>query len=113
MCNQEWHGEEKIAKQFERVSISHETIARLIENIDNFLVDKISDIIKNSTYFSIALDESTDISNTSQLLIFIRALDQDFNVSEELLKLASLHETTKGIDIFNEVNNLISIHVGF
>lgn len=34
--------------------------------------------------FSIALDESTDISDTAQLAIFIREVDVDFNITEEL-----------------------------
>ena len=57
--------------------------------------------------------ESTDISHTSQLMIFIRVVDQYFNVSEELLKLVFLHETIKCVDIFNKLNNMISIHGGF
>lgn len=54
-------------------------------------------------YFSLCLDESTDISDVSQLCIFVRCIQNDFSISEELLSLASLHDTTRGIDIFNAV----------
>lgn len=106
-------GDDKMAKQFESISLSHQTVARRILNMDTFLVEKLADIVKNCIYFSIALDESTDISHTSQMLIFVRTVDVDFNVSEELLKLASLHSTTKGVDIYEELKNVVCMYGGF
>jgi hypothetical protein len=44
--------------------------------------------------FSIALDDSTDASDTAQLAIFIRGVDADFNITEELLALQPLKGTT-------------------
>jgi hypothetical protein len=51
-------------------------------------------------YFSLQLDESTDISDVSQLLVFIRMVFNDGNIKEELLKTIPLHGKTKGDDIF-------------
>ncbi|CAB3237252.1 unnamed protein product [Arctia plantaginis] len=48
-----------------------------------------------------ALDESTDISSTAQLLIFIRGVTQDFEVLEELLGMCSLKGQTREVDILN------------
>ncbi|GBP40060.1 General transcription factor II-I repeat domain-containing protein 2 [Eumeta japonica] len=36
--------------------------------------------------FSIELDESIDLSDTAQLAIFIRGVDKEFTVTEELLE---------------------------
>ncbi|XP_074033766.1 general transcription factor II-I repeat domain-containing protein 2-like [Leptinotarsa decemlineata] len=47
------------------------------------------------------LDESTDISSTAQLLIFIRGVTQDFEVLEELFGMCSLKGQTKRVDILN------------
>jgi hypothetical protein len=44
--------------------------------------------------FSIALDDSTDASDTAQLTIFIRGVDADFSITEELLALHPLKGTT-------------------
>ena len=55
---------------------------------------------KEFEYFSIALDESTDINDTSQLLTFIRGVDSNFKITEELLSVSSMHRTTTGEDIF-------------
>jgi hypothetical protein len=67
----------------------------------------------NWAYFSIALDESTDVSNVSQLLIFVRVISPQFEIYEELLELCSLHGSNKGIDIFNTVKNVIGPFGGF
>ena len=64
-------------------------------------------------YLSLVLDESTDVTNFSQLLIFTRAIDSSFEVHKELLKLMSLHDTSNGKDVFVTVNSVISKHGGF
>lgn len=59
--------------------------------------------IEESVYFSLCLDESTDITDTNQLIIFIRTITSDFITNEELLALHPMHETTKGSDIYKGV----------
>jgi hypothetical protein len=48
--------------------------------------------------FSIALDDSTDsnASDTAQLAIFIRGVDADYKITEELLALRPSKGTTTG-----------------
>nr|XP_022905226.1 general transcription factor II-I repeat domain-containing protein 2-like [Onthophagus taurus] len=70
------------AKKFEKIQLNRMTIQRRIMSLS-------------------ALDESTDISSTAQLLIFIRGVTQDFEVLEELLGMCSLKGQTKGVDILN------------
>lgn len=57
--------------QFENVSLSRRTVTRRIEVIDDELTSALLKRATDFTYFSIALDESTDIKDTAQLLIFI------------------------------------------
>ncbi|XP_067940498.1 general transcription factor II-I repeat domain-containing protein 2A-like [Watersipora subatra] len=42
--------------------------------------------------YSLAFNESTDIRDTAQLAVFIRAVDKDFNVTEELFDLSPLKD---------------------
>ncbi|XP_069971521.1 general transcription factor II-I repeat domain-containing protein 2 [Penaeus vannamei] len=49
------------------------------------------------------LDESTDVQDTAQLLIFIRGISANFEMCEELAALQSLKGTTTGEDIFGKV----------
>lgn len=41
--------------------------------------------VSNCVAFSLQLDESTDIRDIAQLLVFIRMVFEDFSVKEELL----------------------------
>ncbi|CAM1315174.1 Uncharacterised protein r2_g2553 [Pycnogonum litorale] len=58
-------------------------------------------------FYSIACDESADATDTAQLLIFLRGVDDNFCVKEELLDLRSLKGTTTGKDIFEAVSDAI------
>ena len=42
------------------------------------------------------MDESNDVQDAAQLLIFIRGVNSNFEVSEELAALQSLTDTTTG-----------------
>ena len=44
----------------------------------------------------LALEESTDLSSTSQLLVFIRGVNWELYITEELASVYSMHETTTG-----------------
>jgi len=57
--------------------------------------------------FSICLDESTDITGSARLSIFIKYF-VDNEIKEELVKLVSLQETTKRTDICKAVVNTAS-----
>jgi hypothetical protein len=58
-------------------------------------------------FFSLCLDDSTDQTDVSQLLIFVRAIQSDFSTHEELLNLVSLHGSAKGSDISEAVRNCV------
>ena len=57
-------------------------------------------------YYWIACDESTDATDTVQLLIFLRGID-NFCITEGLLDLSSLKGTTTGKDMFEAVSDSI------
>lgn len=55
--------------------------------------------INAGTYFSLALDESTDVSNLSQFSIIARYATGD-TLREEILAVLPMKETTRGEDLF-------------
>ena len=57
--------------------------------------------------YSLALDESTDISDTAQLSVFIRGIDNNVQVTEEVCGLASMKGQTTGAEIFLHLCGLI------
>ena len=64
--------------------------------------------VKDSKFgFSIQLDESTDVTNNSQLLVYVRYA-QDNSVKTELLMSNELLGTTKGKNVFKVLDNFSS-----
>ncbi|CAI9736530.1 general transcription factor II-I repeat domain-containing protein 2-like [Octopus vulgaris] len=61
---------------------------------------QLNELCKNFETYSIAIDDSTDMTDTPQLAIFVRGVDSSFNITEELLALCPMKENcTKEIDI--------------
>ncbi|UYV64743.1 EPM2AIP1 [Cordylochernes scorpioides] len=85
------------------VSMSANTVARRVENIAENISSQLLDKNGHVEWFSLALDESTDVSDTAQVLIYIRGVDKSYEVHEELLDMYSIHGTTTGTDIFKGV----------
>ncbi|KAI2644918.1 general transcription factor II-I repeat domain-containing 2-like protein [Labeo rohita] len=57
--------------------------------------------------FSLQLDESTDVSDTAQLCIFIRMVFNDMIAKVELLTVLPMKEHTRGEDIFQSFKNFM------
>lgn len=90
---------------FNEISCSKMTIIRRIEDIGEDILKQLQENSKSFNTFSIALDESTDICDTAQLLIFICGVTENFVIFEELLSMESLKDRTRGCDIFNAVEH--------
>ena len=65
------------------------------------------DLGENFACYSLALDESTDIRDTAQLLIFVRGIVNIIPVTEELLSLEPMESTTTGRDLLKYVVNAV------
>ncbi|KAI6657768.1 General transcription factor II-I repeat domain-containing protein 2-like [Oopsacas minuta] len=81
------------------------TISRRIENLSTDLKLTLEKRASEFQYYSLALDESTDATDTAQLAVFVRRIDSKFNLTEELANLHSLHDKTTGVDIYKAVMN--------
>lgn len=80
---------------------SHQTIATRIEELGNSVEKSLKSNCTNFKFYSLAMDESTDASDTAQLAIFIRGIDEHYNITEEMVSLVSLKDTTKSVDLFD------------
>ncbi|PNF33551.1 hypothetical protein B7P43_G17321 [Cryptotermes secundus] len=79
--------------------LSHQTAARQVEQISDNVESQIHQDLKSCEYFSLQLDESTDISDFAQLQVFVIMVFGDFTVKEEFVKQLPLHERTRGEEI--------------
>lgn len=89
---------------FEKVPLSRRTVTRRVEDIAENLQLQLKSGVTSFDFFSLALDESCDVRDTAQLLVFLRGITQEFKITEELAAVRSMKGTTTGSDLFNEVN---------
>ncbi|XP_057385525.1 general transcription factor II-I repeat domain-containing protein 2 isoform X2 [Balaenoptera acutorostrata] len=88
---------------FANVSPRENPAVQPIEDVAGNLWEKLREKIRSFVAYSIAIDEITDINNTTQLAIFIRGVDENFDVSEELLDTVPMTGTKSGNEIFLRV----------
>ena len=74
-------------KLFSNISLSARTVTRRIEELSHDVKTRQQDCLNNLQYFSIAIDESTDTTDTPQLAVFVRGVSSNFDVFEDFPKL--------------------------
>ena len=94
-------------KLFEGISLSLNTFASRVSDLAANVEEQLVATAKDFESFSIALDESTDVSDTAQCAVFIRGVDFSLNMTEEFLELIPLKGITTGRDIFQTLEKCI------
>ncbi len=90
---------EKETQKIKSIPHSNSTISRRISCISKSFLNTILDEIRSSIYFAIQCDETTDVANPSQLIVFIRYVYR-CELNQEMLFCRPLETTTKAIDNF-------------
>uniref|UniRef100_A0A3P9K9L9 HAT C-terminal dimerisation domain-containing protein n=1 Tax=Oryzias latipes TaxID=8090 RepID=A0A3P9K9L9_ORYLA len=93
---------EKIIKQLKDMPLSARTVHDRIMMSNQIEATQVKDI-NAAPFFSLALDESTDVSNLSQFSVIARYVAGD-TLLEESLALLPLKGTTRGEDLFKSFN---------
>ena len=94
-------------KLFEGISLSANTVASRITEAGNDVYEQLVTAAHSFEAFSVALDESTGVTDTVFCAVFIRGVAENLTVTEELLDLIPMKDTTIGRDIFHELKALI------
>ncbi|XP_028659137.2 protein ZBED8-like [Erpetoichthys calabaricus] len=82
-----------------QIPLSNDTINDRIEDMSkDILPQVVADLISSPTKFSLQLDETTDVSNLSQLAVFVRYVKDDM-IKEDFLFCKPLTTTTKAADV--------------
>ncbi|KFM70789.1 General transcription factor II-I repeat domain-containing protein 2A, partial [Stegodyphus mimosarum] len=93
--------------------LSARTVQRPVEDMTKNIHEQVKNDWLSCDIISIAVDESTNINSIGRLAIIIRfASINSSNVNEELCVLASMNDTTKGTDIFHQVQEFTNFKNG-
>ena len=80
-------------------SFSAQTITRRIRKISENVKYNQKDCFEDLQFLSIAIDESTDTTDTAQQAVFVSGVNGDFHVVENFVQLLPMMGTTTGADI--------------
>ena len=86
---------------YKELPLSRTTITSRQHELTSNLKQQLNSTIQKEVFYSIAIDESIDNTDSTQILVFIRAITGDFHCFDELLCLYTMKDRTRGIDIFN------------
>jgi zinc finger BED domain-containing protein 5/7/8/9 len=103
--------DQKCLKDIEKLSLSNNTVSRRIDEISEWVECKLIERVNFSRWFSLQIDESTDIQGLSQMIVFVRYIWmneclEDFlccepiirGTSDEILNALNTYVTAKGIE---------------
>lgn len=95
----------EIMQAIKDMPLSRQSVTRRVEGMGENLRNKLKMDIDNCCFFSLQFDESTDIVDTSQLIVFIRMVFSDMSHKEEFLTVIPVKGTTRGEDIYQHFVN--------
>lgn len=96
-------------KRLSNISLSDNTVKRRIDDMGADLQNQVVEGIKSSPWFAVQCDESTDVANCCQLLVFARYIYED-NIKEELLFVKDLKTTSKASDVMAAFTDFFDSH---
>ncbi|XP_034259776.1 general transcription factor II-I repeat domain-containing protein 2A-like [Pantherophis guttatus] len=98
---------DKIIRRIFEVPLSRNTIKDRVQRMASDVSQQLTTDLQKAVCYSMCLDESTDINNHARLAVIVCYAVGDV-MREELVKLVSLPERTRGIDIYNAVMEAFS-----
>lgn len=90
------------SKKLAKISLSDSTIKTRIDELAQDIECQVLEKIHASPYFAIQCDETTDVAQLSQLLVYVRYVGST-SIEEEMLFCKPLETTTKAEDVFKVV----------
>ena len=84
------------------------TVTRRVESLSEDVNRQVLKDMALCEYFSLQFDESLDISDVVQLIVFVRMFFHDSTTKEDFLTLLHLHGRTRGEDMYSELKKYVS-----
>jgi hypothetical protein len=84
------------------------TVQRLVADISKDDEAQLTEIFNKCVYYSLTVDETTDIVSSTQMCVLARGVTYDSKVFEQPVELQSMQAQTKGSDFFQTL--VCSLH---
>ena len=94
------YNKSEIKNAIKDLQLSRNTVMRKIEKMSENVADQLRNDFTKCECFSLQLDESTDIRDAAQIVVFIRMVFNDWTVKEEVFGVITLKERTRGTHIY-------------
>ena len=94
---------ESNSKKLAKILLSDSTIKTRIDELANDIECQVLQKIQASPYFAIQCDETTNVAQLSQLMVYVRFVGSA-TIEEEMLFCKSLETTNKAEDVFRVVD---------
>lgn len=96
---------DKSSKEVETIPLSNSTVARRIDEMSQWVEEVLIQRVGESRFFSLLLDESTDVGGLCQLLVFVRYLWNN-EPHEDMLCCLPIVQSA-GEEIFQTLNSYV------
>lgn len=88
--------------------VSAKTATRKSEILADGVLAQLDAVIQSAQCLSLAIDESTDVTDNAQLLVYVRFFHKDKKeLCEDLLGVAPLETHTRGEDIYAAIKEIL------
>ena len=94
----------KLSTDIQKMPMSRWTNARRITSLSNDVKSQMKVHLRETEWIALAVDESTDISDTAQLCLYVRYFDGSA-FKEEMLELVPMTSHTIGLDVYTAIKN--------
>lgn len=99
---------DSILSKVQNTPLSRVTMSRRVKAISTNIQDQLTEDLRECEWFSLQLDESTDVTDVAQVSVFIRMVFDDYTTTEELLSVIPLKGRTTGKDIFSALKDILT-----
>ena len=83
------------------------TVASRISEMGIVLTNQLKTKSESFMSFSLAFDDSTDVSDTEQLSVYIRGISSPFEIHKDIIGLFPMDARTQGIDVKDTVERIM------
>lgn len=98
-------GGESAVEKIKTIPLSHQTIARRIEEMATDVKEQLISRLRKSVHFTLQFDESTDLTNQAILIGFVRYVHGE-EIVEDIFCFCSLPDRTTGEKIFQAIDDI-------